>query len=384
MRDFVAPDFRHGLGRCGGWQVHSFLVKTVRIGILLSVASALAFAHAQDLNVGHLAPSIDVARWVKGDTVRRFEKGHVYVVEFWATWCGPCKRSIPHLTELAHKYAGKVTFIGVDVYDQSPTPTDLSYIKKVKAFVDAQKGAMDYRVAVDGPKNAMAQNWLKAFGEGGIPTAFVVDGAGHVAWIGGPMDGLDEAIGEVLSPGYDLATAAAAHLQAKKEAEAQLPLSERFFHEMQWKHWSTARDLSDQLLASDPGSEKTYAGARFIVLLHTDTGDAYDYARKLSAGIYKGFAPALTGLARAIAQEPGIENPDLDLALSLAQQSVDASAGKDPRYLETLAIVRGCRGENAKAAAAMETAIRVGEASKDTPPTLLKEMRDRLASYRSK
>jgi thiol-disulfide isomerase/thioredoxin len=63
-------------------------------------------------------PPLKVAKWIKGKPVQRFEPGKVYVVEFWATWCGPCRRSIPHLTELAKKFKGKVTFIGVSIWGE--------------------------------------------------------------------------------------------------------------------------------------------------------------------------------------------------------------------------------------------------------------------------
>src|SRR5262245_56419866 len=64
------------------------------------------------LQVGSAAPALTIDKWVKGGEVKSFAAGKVYVVEFWATWCPPCRKSIPHLTELAKSHK-EVTFIGV-------------------------------------------------------------------------------------------------------------------------------------------------------------------------------------------------------------------------------------------------------------------------------
>src|SRR5438045_7958134 len=71
------------------------------------------------LKWGDVAPPLKLVKWLKGTPVEQFEPGKTYVIEFWATWCGPCKAAMPHLSELAKKYEGKITFIGVDVWETS-------------------------------------------------------------------------------------------------------------------------------------------------------------------------------------------------------------------------------------------------------------------------
>ena len=66
--------------------------------------------------------------WLKGTPIQGFERGRVYVVEFWATWCGPCIAAMPHLSRVADKYKRRVTVIGVDVMEKAPS------MKKLKAF----------------------------------------------------------------------------------------------------------------------------------------------------------------------------------------------------------------------------------------------------------
>jgi thiol-disulfide isomerase/thioredoxin len=124
---------------------------------LMSSLMITTLAHAAKLGVGDKAPAIKVAKWLKGTPVASFQKGKVYVVEFWATWCPPCIESIPHLTDLAKKYKGKATFVGVSVSEAEPGAKLTSYEPKVSAFVKKMGAKMNYNVAVDGPQATMSR-----------------------------------------------------------------------------------------------------------------------------------------------------------------------------------------------------------------------------------
>jgi thiol-disulfide isomerase/thioredoxin len=137
------------------------------------------------LKVGSAAPSIQISDWVKGSPVKGFEKGKVYVVEFWATWCPPCRDSIPHLTELQKKHKG-ITVVGVAGSERKGKDGD-DRLQKLKEFVSKQAGKMDYTVGYDADRK-MVKDWMAASGQKGIPCAFIVGGDGKIAWIGNPLD----------------------------------------------------------------------------------------------------------------------------------------------------------------------------------------------------
>ena len=134
------------------------------------------------------AASLEGLTFVKGDAVT-FEKGKVYVVEFWATWCPPCKTSIPHLTEIQKQFKDKgVTVIGVS--NES--------VDTVKPFVEKMGEEMNYTVAVDA-EGKIGKGYMTAFKQNGIPTAFIVDAKSNVVWVGHPMDGLDTMLGQIVA-----------------------------------------------------------------------------------------------------------------------------------------------------------------------------------------
>ncbi len=160
--------------------------------LLVALALLLAASHRSSAaQIGDPAAPLQIAEWIKGEAVSlEAVKGKkIVVVEFWATWCGPCKDSIPHLTGLAKKFAGRgVVFVGVSDEDSA----------KVRPFVDQMGAKMDYAVAVDNNRQT-SDGYMKAYGQNGIPCAFIVDRAGRVAWVGHPQGDLEKELEKLAS-----------------------------------------------------------------------------------------------------------------------------------------------------------------------------------------
>lgn len=180
------------------------------IFLLINMGSSLDL-FAQDppstpaLQIGSAAPTLRVKHWLKGEPILSFEKGKVYVVEFWATWCFACIKNIPHLTELAKKHADDLTIVGISVREQEGAT---GTVERVQAFVDKMGDRMDYTVAMDDPiGQEVFEDWMMASGLNGIPAAFVVDRLGQIVWMGhpmGPNSGLEDAVSMAVEGTLDL------------------------------------------------------------------------------------------------------------------------------------------------------------------------------------
>lgn len=183
--------------------MNSLMMRAGAVVAMLALTAA-AFTEQQEeaaatLKPGDPAPALAVDKWVKGEEVKELEKGKVYVIECWATWCGPCIQAIPHVTELQKKYADKdLVVIGMNVWEND--------VAEVEPFVKKMGDKMDYRVATDdtsdGGKGKMAETWMAAAGRNGIPCSFIVDREGKIAWIGHPMK-MDEPLQQVIEGKFD-------------------------------------------------------------------------------------------------------------------------------------------------------------------------------------
>jgi len=132
---------------------------------------------ANDLR-GRNGPALTVGQWMNG---RPQTEGKVVMVEFWATWCGPCVQNIPHLNELQEKFKDDVVIIGVT---DEPNGTVQSFMRK---------HPFKYTVATD-QKRRMAS----VVNMRGIPHAIVMSPNGIVRWQGHPAGLKEETLRQIV------------------------------------------------------------------------------------------------------------------------------------------------------------------------------------------
>jgi thiol-disulfide isomerase/thioredoxin len=279
--------------------------------------------------LGQKAAALEGLTYVKGQPVTLTE-GKVYVVEFWATWCAPCRTSIPHLTEIQKRFKDKgVTVIGIS--DEN--------VNTVKPFVEKMGDKMDYTVAVD-TKGTVSAGYMATYNrENTIPFACIVDAKGNVAWFGHPMDGMDEVLAQVVAGTYDAA--------AKAEAQA----AERRLYELFHQYFAAV-----------------------------GSGAAIDQTRPIAERfIDAGHPEALNAMAWQILMQADKANSDKPIALKAAEKANTLTNGESPMVLDTYALALFENARIAEAVAAQEKAVALTAGNKE----LQADLKARLEKFKA-
>lgn len=355
------------------------MYRQIVLGVVVALAGVGTAAAAEELSVGDAAPKFEVKEFVKGQPVTGFAKGKTYVVEFWATWCGPCRTSIPHLTKLQKKYPD-VTFIGVSVWERDPDA--------VKPFVQKMGEKMDYRVAVDKPiagsdeegKGVMSSTWMDRANLEGIPAAFIVDGNGKIAWIGMPLE-MEKPLGQIAAGKWDLAVAAADY-KKDKARKAHLKQVIAKLGGLAPDDRQGALKIISEAIDQDPELEKNLGRGKFQLLLGIkgQSAEALGYGRKL-AEKFKEDAEQLSDIAWSVVdpEAPKAGDKLLKFALEVAQLADEVGNYKDPGIAHVLARAYFSNGNAPKAVETEERAIKL---AKGTPLEGDETMKARLQEYK--
>lgn len=228
------------------------------------------------LRVGSPAPSIKVEDWLRGQPVTKFEPGKVYIIEFCATWCGPCIASMLNLVILQSKYRSNgVEVVGIAAHEQASTADEAR--ASLDAWLTKSLPNLNFAIAFD-YSGEMNKLWMDPSFSVGIPSSFVVDRDGRFAFIGHPTQ-LDNALPKVLNGSWALSDEAKAldaerittGRRRKRELSQKRALVEPIFARleaaMNSKDWAAALSGVEEALAAMP-DDVTFRGLHAELLLH--------------------------------------------------------------------------------------------------------------------
>jgi thiol-disulfide isomerase/thioredoxin len=139
---------------------------------------------------GELAPEITIARWIGQSPVTLADlRGRVVLLDFWATWCGPCIAAFPHLVEWHDKYKDRgLVVIGITkYYGQAEGQTvdkdyEFGFLERFRKMY-----RLPYGIAVAGNDDNH-----RNYGVSGIPTAIIIDRHGIIRYVGTGVGGTNE------------------------------------------------------------------------------------------------------------------------------------------------------------------------------------------------
>lgn len=369
----------------------------IRTTVLATVgAAALACAPLaagqtiKPLKIGGAAPAIEISHYVKGTPVTKFEPDKVYVVKFWATWCGPCRASMPHISEVQEQYKDYgVTFIGI-------SDEDLPNVVKFLCSTDkkSQKQWFDvvqYTLATD-PDRSAHESYMHGVGAMGIPTAFIVGKDGKLEWVGHPTS-IDKPLDNIVKDQWDRAAFAKDFepLAEKNRAELAKRLEARAKtqpHQDALKKALAAGDKKAAIAALDQLIKVTespigYKIQKFQLLLKdfNSPDEAYPIGEQIAKENWEN-PMLLNQLAWFVVDTPGIENRDLDFAHRLASQAAELTAMQDAAILDTFARVYYEKGDLKNAIRLQKKAVEFAPADEmgDELKAVLKKYEDEFAS----
>jgi thiol-disulfide isomerase/thioredoxin len=336
--------------------------------VIFTAALGVTAAHAK-LKVGDDAPALKVAEWVQGEAVKELTKDNVYVVEFWATWCGPCVATIPHLDELHEELKDKgVVFIGQNCWERDLT--------KVKPFIEKMGEKMSYRVATDDTsseeKGFMAVNWMQAAEQNGIPCAFVVGKDGKIAWIGHPAGLKADMLKEVAAGTFDVKKAA--EQKEKEDAERAAGQAESMKLQkalkdggmdtaIKDKDWKKAAEIIDAVEKEQPKQAAQLGSLRYMLGMRgNDSALVAKGAAQLLDSPAGDRPEVLNQVAWSIAsklKDPSAEA--LEAASKAATKGVEKTKSEDAALLDTLARVQFMQGKKEDAVKTLEKAVSIAK-----------------------
>ena len=315
--------------------------------LLAAFVCSTSYADDPTLTIGSTAPAIDIEHWVSDGQgsfkpVTEFKEGNIYVIEFWATWCGPCIASMPHLCELQNKFADK----GVQII--SVSDEDLDTVNEfLEQEFDGEEAdtygelTSQYCLTTD-PDESVSNDYFRASGQKGIPCAFIVGKTGLIEWIGHPIE-MEKPLDAVIGDTWDR-DAFTAKLKKQQAMESRM---DKVIETLQGGDMENGLEQLDEVLADFDGDDSSALSLHMMRLEVLNAMDADDIPEqfeviiKLAQKVDDENTPmVLNQIAWGVVEGEQAGNGVSDELLAIALKAAVVAAEKSPEeaaILDTLA-----------------------------------------------
>lgn len=320
--------------------------------VIFSLFTLIEISHAQfnekqfvKLSIGDTVTVLRVDKWIKGGDFVPLEKGKVFLVDFWATWCLPCVAEMPHLSFLQQKYKQK----GLEVIAITSEDNMGNNLEAVRKFVQKRDSIISFNVAWAPPvytKDSLTvivmHPWLQATKTRAIPKAFLIDKKGRIVFIGDALS-VDDILDRVIDKHYDITELIA---NSEEETQADTVLAQ-FNNCIKSKNYSTALKYGHRLL-----SEFQHVKATTYIMMASQVAK--------------------------LQQDKEIDQQLLNIGYQAAVRGVALTRFEQPAYLDLLATIYAARKDFAAAIITEKLAVDLSDGD------MKKDFSKQLQSYLSK
>lgn len=288
-------------------------------------ANPNTFQKIREMKIGDTAPMLNIDKWYNSSAIETFEEGTVYVVEFWASWCGPCRKSIPHLNQLQQEFGDDLVVIGVAASERGGP-------EKLEQLLATKLNELSYPIAYT--QNPQPFNdYMRAANNTGLPWAFIVDRAGKIAWWGQPFYSLFESTLRSVMSGTFVPQTGEKPVYAKKEAMGILwDTQDSFWGAYGDEDWDRAVELGKTLLAAN-NELFYYESASLFDLLYSRQNkrtEAMQLATELENGLLMSKPEGLYVIANAILDATNPSEDDIRYGVHVARKAVALTFNENP------------------------------------------------------
>jgi thiol-disulfide isomerase/thioredoxin len=347
------------------------------------------------LSIGDRPPPLESVSWIRGVPVGEFAAGRIYVVNFFATWCGASRQSMDLMSLISKDYAADVSVVGVNVREEERA---VATFEAVSDFVATWPSKFEYSVAMDDPGSKRGfHDWMTSAMMHGTPTSFIIGRDGRIAWIGIPIDDgssypFRKALLDAIAGKSDLAASRELHRTTAQEIARYLDekaaLREVSLAESKGDPFGVVMAI-DAVVAAKPEYRERTLYTKLQALLELDEASALAFANDefdhLASGGDEERADLIaSSLGRTILRKKALSSAALGAAVSYLTEGFDVRKRNFDTFLTALSLAelqcrRGLRSEAIRnQELAIELAGHVNEVSEDMHLQISNE----LESYR--